>query len=90
MDQLRNKFFSGTWHYIKDAPRQYGGRTLRQLEEYSITIDMNRYLRERAHEIKIESPEAGGEVHAPRDHCWTRAHGFAELGDQRRYAPGCR
>ena len=54
MKKLREKFNFGTWHYIKDVPRQYGGRTLRQLEDFSITIDMNRYLRERAHEIKIE------------------------------------
>ena len=54
MDKLRKKFNFGSWHYIKDASKQYGGRTVRQLEDYSITIDMNRYLRERAHEIKIE------------------------------------
>ena len=67
MDKLRIKFKFGSWHYIKDAPRQYGGRTLRQLENFSITIDMNRYLRERAHEIKIEKGRKPDAKCTPRE-----------------------
>ena len=54
IEELQKMFKFGSWHYLKDRPRQYGGRTLFQLPDKGITIDMNRYLKDRAHEIKLE------------------------------------
>ena len=52
IEKLRARFKFGSWHYLADKERQYGGRTLKQMPDKGFTIDMNRYLRERAHEIK--------------------------------------
>ena len=53
VERLRERFKFGSWHYLQEQPRQYGGRTLFQKLCFSFTIDMNRYLKQRAHEIKI-------------------------------------
>ena len=50
--QLRNTFKFGSWTWLQEGPTQYGGRTLQQRKYFGFHIDMNRYLRTKAHEIK--------------------------------------
>jgi hypothetical protein len=51
---LRRKYNFGKWNELMDASHEYGGRTLQQHQDFSFTISMARYLRERAREIKLD------------------------------------
>ena len=53
VDHIRRKFVFGKWIALKDEATEYGGRTLRQHPDYSITISMRRYLLDRAREVRI-------------------------------------
>ena len=53
IEELQKIFKFGSWHWLMERSRQYGGRTLFQRADFSFTVDMNRYLKDRAHEIKI-------------------------------------
>ena len=82
MARLRERFKFGSWHHLQDQPRHYGGRTLSQKADFSFTIDMNRYLKERAHEIKIGKGRKAADQATPSEITGGRgAHGIAELGD---------
>ena len=41
------------WIELTEQPSEYGGRTLKQAEDYSFNISMTRYLKDRAREIKL-------------------------------------
>ena len=63
LETLKRKYRFGTWKELMDTSHEYGGRTLRQFEDYSFNISMVRYLRDRAREIKLgrgrcKNPEA--------------------------------
>ena len=49
LNALQETFKFGSWHWLQDRSRQYGGRTLFQRPDFGFTIDMNRYLKDRAH-----------------------------------------
>ena len=50
IEELQKMFKFGSWHWLSERQRQYGGRTLFQLPDSGFTIDMNRYLKNRAHD----------------------------------------
>ena len=54
MEILKQKYKFGTWKELMDVAHEYGGRTLRQFEDFSFNISMVRYLRGRAREIKLD------------------------------------
>jgi len=58
VEELRRRFKFGKWTQLQEKSDEYGGRTLKQHSNYSFTISMVRYLRERAREI-----------HLPRGRC---------------------
>ena len=86
IERLRERFKFGSWHWLKEKPRQYGGRTLHQLPDFSFKIDMNRYLRERAHDQNPEGSQGYGPGNASRDHRRPRTHGITQLGNTGRHA----
>ena len=51
---LKETYKFGKWVWLQENSTEYGGRTLKQLEDYGFTISMVRYLKERAREIRIE------------------------------------
>ena len=51
--KLKNKFNFGKWKNLSESATEYGGRTLMQHSDYSITISMARYLRGRARGIRL-------------------------------------
>ena len=44
--QLWEAYKFGKWVHLMDSPTEYGGRTLKQLEDYSFEVSMGRYLKE--------------------------------------------
>ena len=63
--KLRKRFIFGKWGCIMDQAQEYGGRTLKQNPDYSVTISMFRYLESRAREINLEKADARLQKHQP-------------------------
>ena len=70
IEKPKSKFEFGRWKDLMEAQQEYGGRTIRQLQDFGFTISMGRYLKEKAEEIplgrgracQLESPATPQEV----------------------------
>ena len=58
IDALRKIYKFGRWKILMDTPTEYGGRTLRQVKDFSSQINMARYLKEKIEEIKLAKGQA--------------------------------
>ena len=53
MLQLKDRFRFGKWRIVYKDHAEYLGRTVRQLEDYEIRIDMQRYIEEKLHPVRL-------------------------------------
>ena len=56
---LRASFKFGSWHSLKEAPKQYGGVVLKQMPDYGFEVSMARYFRDHARPIRIDKGPNG-------------------------------
>jgi len=54
VEQLRKEYNFGKWKILQENATEYGGRTLKQLPDFSFKVSMTRYLKEKGVEIKLE------------------------------------
>ena len=53
MLQLKQRFRFGTWRIVYKGHAEYLGRVVRQLENFEIRIDMQRYMEEKLHPVRL-------------------------------------
>ena len=53
LDQLRRRFKFGSWTELMGVSKEYGGRTIIQLNDYGFKITMTRYLKMKVREIVL-------------------------------------
>ena len=53
IEVLKKEYNFGKWKILQESSTEYGGRTLKQFPDFSFTISMSRYLRDKASEIKL-------------------------------------
>ena len=53
MGELKRRFEFGIWTCLRDAAKEYGGRTLKQLTSFGLHVTMTRYLKMKVREIQL-------------------------------------
>ena len=53
MLKLKERFRFGKWRVVYKSYAEYLGRTVRQLENFEIRIDMQRYIEEKLHAVRL-------------------------------------
>ena len=53
LGELKRRFEFGTWTCLRDAAKEYGGRTIKQLTSFGFHITMTRYLKMKVREIQL-------------------------------------
>ena len=53
VDALRKRYQFGKWKILMEQQTEYGGRSLKQGQDFGFQISMTRYLREKAEPIHL-------------------------------------
>jgi hypothetical protein len=53
IEKLRKNFDFGRWKNLMEASQEYGGRTIKQLQDYGFQVSMGRYLKGKAKAIPL-------------------------------------
>ena len=53
MEELRVRFRFGKWRVVYNGYGEYLGRTIRQLENYEVRVDMERYICEKLRPVML-------------------------------------
>ena len=64
---IRKRFKFGKWIRLQEEQTEYGGRTLKQYPDFSITISMKRYLQDRAREIRMPKRRKRDDLATPEE-----------------------